>query len=332
MLKLLQRHEGLFEGKLGTWDDELVHFDLKPNAKPFRANPDPVPRIHRDTIKREMKRLCKLGVIEVEEIEGSHWAAPSFFIPKPDGTGRFLTNFRGLNSQIERKPYPLPKISDILQQMEGFSYATAALDLNMGYYHLLLDAETSNICAIVFPWVFYRYNRLPMGTAVSPDIFQAKMNMLFNELEYVRAYIDDLLIITKGERPQDYVETEVDRDNDFHDHLSKLEVVLGKLQAKGLQVNVRKSNFAAEERLPWITLSRQGIKPQQKKVSAILALQPPKSVKELRRVLGIIQYYRDLWARRTDLLAPLTDLVGECGSTKAQRKSTVQNSKEVALG
>jgi len=156
--KLLQRHEGLFEGKLGTWDDELVHFDIKPNAKPFRANPYPVPRIHRDTIKRELKRLCELGVIE--EIEGSQWAAPSFFIPKPDGTGRFLTDFRGLNSQIERKPYPLPKISDILQQMEGFSYATA-LDLNMGYYHLLLDAETSNICAIVFPWGFYRYKRLP---------------------------------------------------------------------------------------------------------------------------------------------------------------------------
>ena len=319
LLKLLQRHEGLFEGKLGTWDDELVHFDMKPNAKPFRANPYPVPRIHRDTIRRELKRLCELGVIE--EIEGSQWAAPSFFIPKPDGTGRFLTDFRGLNSQIERKPYPLPKISDILQQMEGFSYATA-LDLNMGYYHLLLDAETSNICAIVFPWGFYRYKRLPMGTAVSPDIFQAKMNMLFNELEYVRAYIDDLLIITKGERPQDHVETEVDRDTDFHDHLSKLEVVLDKLQDKGLQVNVRKSNFAAEE-IDYLgyTLSRDGIKPQQKKVSAILALKPPKNVKELRRVLGIIQYYRDLWARRTDLLAPLTDLVGECGSTKAQRKS-----------
>ena len=77
---------------------------MKPNAKPFRANPYPVPRIHRDTIRRELKRLCELGVIE--EIEGSQWAAPSFFIPKPDGTGRFLTNFHGLNSQIERKPYP----------------------------------------------------------------------------------------------------------------------------------------------------------------------------------------------------------------------------------
>ena len=78
--------------------------------------------------------------------------------------------------------------------MEGFLYATA-LDLNMGYYHLMLDTETSNICAIVFLWGFYwykrlRYKRLPIGTAASPDIFQAKTNMLFNELEYVCAYIE----------------------------------------------------------------------------------------------------------------------------------------------
>ena len=75
-------------------------------------------------------------------------------------------------------------------------------------------------------------------------------------------------------------------------------------------------------------LSRKGIQPQQKKVSAILALKPPKIVKELRRVLGIIQYYCDLWARCTDLLAPLTDLVGEYGTTKAQQKQKPKNPKK----
>ena len=165
-------------------------------------------------------------------------------------------------------------------------YATA-LDLNMGYYHLMLDTETSNICAIVFLWGFYwykrlRYKRLPIGTAASPDIFQAKTNMLFNELEYVRAYIDDLLVITKGDIPQDQEEIEDDRNTDFHDHLLKLDVVLQKLRNKGLQVNVRK-NFAAEE-IDYLgyTSSRKGIQPQQQKtVSAILvfALQPPKNVR-----------------------------------------------------
>ncbi len=55
-------------------------------------------------------------------------------------------------------------------------------------------------------------------------------------------------------------------------------------------------------------------------MQAILALNPPKSVKELRRFLGMVQYYRDMWVKHSEMLAPLTDLVGECGETKATKK------------
>jgi hypothetical protein len=54
-------------------------------------------------------------------------------------------------------------------------------------------------------------------------------------------------------------------------------------------------------------------------VQAILAIQPPKNVKELRHFLGMVQYYRDLWARRRKMLTPLTSLVGECGQSKVSR-------------
>ncbi len=303
LLRLLLKHEDMFQGTLGEWKGEYVHFELKPGAKPFRGRPFQVPRIHRDTIKKEIKRLCDLGVLEV--IEESEWGSPSFIIPKKQGTVRFLTDFRELNKRILRKPYPLPKISETLQNIEGFQWATA-IDLNMGYYHLRLDPATSDICTIVFPWGIYRYKRLPMGVACSPDIFQAKMNGLFADLEWVLAYIDDLLVLTT---------------DSFEDHLEKLDTVLQRLRDAGLQVNAAKSNFAAKE-IEYLgyTLSREGISPQKSKVAAILALEPPTNVKQLRRVLGIVQYYRDLWARRTDLLAPLTDLVAECGTTKLDKK------------
>jgi hypothetical protein len=71
-------------------------------------------------------------------------------------------------------------------------------------------------------------------------------------------------------------------------------------------------------------LTRGGIKPQQKKVQAILALNPPNNVKELRHFLGMVQYYRDMWAKRSEMLAPLSDLVGECGETKTTRKNKVK--------
>jgi hypothetical protein len=80
--------------------------------------------------------------------------------------------------------------------MEGFSYATV-LDLNKGYYTIRLDPDASKICTIIFPWGKYSYKRLPMGIAGSPDIFQGKISELMESLEFVRAYLDDLLCISK---------------------------------------------------------------------------------------------------------------------------------------
>ena len=104
------------------------------------------------------------------------------------------------------------------------------------------------------------------------------------------------------------------------DHLSKLREVLIRLRHAELKVNAAKCSFCATETeyLGYV-LTREGIKPQPKKVEAILALTQPQNVKLLRRFLGMVQYYRDLWARRSKMLSPLTDLVGECVHTKATR-------------
>ena len=178
-------------------------------------------------------------------------------------------------------------------------YICHRLDLNMGYYTIRLDPDASKICTIIFPWGKYSYLRLPMGIAGSPDIFQAKMSELMASLEFVRTYLDDLLCISKGS---------------LDDHLNKLRRVLIRLRDAGLTVNARKSSFCAvETEYLGYVLSRDGIKPQPQKVQAILALTPPQNVKQLRRFLGMVQYYWDIWARRSEILAPLTNLVGECG-------------------
>ena len=125
-------------------------------------------------------------------------------------------------------------------------------------------------------------------------------------LEFVRTYLDDLLVITK---------------ESLEDHLEKLRMVLIKLQEARLRINAYKSTFCAitTEYLGY-TLTRNGIKPQNNKVQAILALKAPTNVKEMRRFLGMVQqYYRDMWTKRRKMLAPLTDLVGECGQTKSTK-------------
>jgi hypothetical protein len=115
-----------------------------------------------------VERLCKLGVLERQP--ASEWALPSFIMPKKNMTIRFHSNFQEVNKRLVRKPFPIPKIITVLQELEGFFFATA-LDLNMGYYTIRLDPDASKICTIIFPWGKYSYKRLPMGIASSPDIF-----------------------------------------------------------------------------------------------------------------------------------------------------------------
>ena len=91
-------------------------------------------------------------------------------------------------------------------------------------------------------------------------------------------------------------------------------MVLGRLKKAGLRINATKSNFCQHE-IEYLgyVLTREGIHPQAEKVQAILALREPPFVKELRKFLGMEQHYRDIWEKRSHLVTPLTDLVGECG-------------------
>ena len=116
-----------------------------------------------------------------------------------------------------------------------------------------------------------------MGIAGSPDIFPAKMSELMVAFEFMRTYLDDLLCMTKAS---------------LDNHLDHLRLVLTRLREVGLKVNAPKSKFCAEETeyLGYI-LTRTGIKPQRKKVQAILAISMPKSVRDLRSFMGMVQYY-----------------------------------------
>ncbi len=87
-------------------------------------------KVNKETIRKEVERLCEPGVLERQL--ASEWAFSSFIILKKDQTVHFLSDFCEVIKRLVRKPFPIPKISMVLQEIKGFSYATA-LDLNMGY-------------------------------------------------------------------------------------------------------------------------------------------------------------------------------------------------------
>jgi len=113
-------------------------------------------------------------------------------------------------------------------------------------------------------------------------------------LAFVRTHVDDLLCLTKCT---------------FSDHLEKVELVLHRLQKAGLKVNIAKSFFAhsqLEHLGCWIACT--GIKPVCDKVKEVLKIAEPKNQKELQSFIGVANYHRDMWVRRSHVLAPLAAL------------------------
>ena len=106
----------LFDGTLGDWKTEPVSFELKEDSKPWHGRAYPIPQKHNATVKTEIKRLCGIEVLEWQP--ASQWDAPSFIQPKKNNTVRFLTDFREVNTPLVRKPFPLPKIMVVLQELE----------------------------------------------------------------------------------------------------------------------------------------------------------------------------------------------------------------------
>ena len=141
------------------------------------------------------------------------------------------------------------------------------------------------------------YNALPIGLYSRCNIFQEKTSDLKKSLEFVRAYIDELLCITASI---------------FTDHLARLEKVLERIKQAGLKVNPKKSFFDQPELEYlgyWIT--REDIMPTPQKVKAIQNISVPTKKKQLRLFIGIINYYRDMWIRRSDILEPLAKLTSK---------------------
>ena len=213
--------------------------------------------------KKEVGHLVLLRVLEVEN--DSEWGAPSFARHKHRSNQVcFLSEFINLNKRLKKKPYPMTKINEMLLKLEGFQYATP-LDLNTGYDHIQLSENASNLYTIIPLWGKYRYKYLPKGLTNSSDIFQQKMNDLFHRFEFICAYIDKLLILTKV---------------DWTDHVQQLELTLNKMNEKGLKYNIEKAFFGQTEMeylVFWVT--HDGVKPISRKIESTNNMNPTTSQK-----------------------------------------------------
>ena len=255
----------------------------------------------------------------MQQIKTSEWAFPSFIIPKKDGRVHLVSDFRRLNRLLRKSKYFLPNIPTIMQKRAGFRFITK-IDISMGFYTFALTPESQSLCVIVTPFGLYKYLRLPMGIANSPDFFQSVMHPLFDDMSAVECFIDDIAIFTKGS---------------FLEHLTILTKVLRRLEDAGFTVNPLKCEWAvtSTEYLGFF-LTIDGLKPMPKKVEAIINVSRPSSTKEVRSFVGLVNYYKDMRPRRAHILAPLTELCSTRNKFKwnDNHESSFQQMKKLVSG
>ena len=290
---VLTEMEELFEGVVGTREGIEIDFQLKQNAVPFYARPYSIPVALQEITRNAIEMMCEQDILE-ESHEDTEWAAPTFAVPKKTVGVRIVSDFRGLNKWIKRSPWPMPTTCELLHRVGGMTWVTA-LDQILSYYTMVMAPSVRKYLTIILPWGKYRYKRMPMGLIISADIFQREMTKLFSGLEFVMVYINDMLVVTKGS---------------YEDHLQKLRIVLNRMRSKGIQLEPKKSFFCHTqvEYLGYI-INRDGLKAQPEKVDAIVNMALPKTVKQLRGFVGLVNFYRDLWKKRAHHLAPLTNLI-----------------------
>ncbi|POM80135.1 Gag-pol fusion protein [Phytophthora palmivora] len=286
-LAFLTAYQTMYDGHLGRMQFEDYELVLAPNFKPVHAKPYPIARSQEQKAKDKIQQLINDDVLE--QIYDSEMASPAFFLVKPDGSLRLLVDFRWLNKYLRRSPYYVPRIREILMRLAS-AKCMSTFDANLGYYARRLAKHSHYLTAFCLPFGKFRFKRLPMGICTAPDEYQACMERILGDLTFVVVYLDDILVFSQDE----------------DEHLEHLHIVFKRLKKYGVSLNGKKCHILRKE-VDYLgyTLSAEGIKPQAKKIQAIQKIAVPRNRKELRRFLGMINYYRDMVPNKTTLCKPL---------------------------
>ncbi|MET0104994.1 MAG: RNase H-like domain-containing protein [Sedimenticola sp.] len=270
-----------------------VKLHLKDNAVPVVNPPRRIP----EALKFKLK--CELDAMEKDQIimkvnEPTDWVNSLVVVEKPKtGKLRICLDPKALNEAIRRPHYPMFTLEDVTSKLTNAT-CFSLLDITHAYWSVRLDEESSYLTTFGTPFGRYRYLRLPFGISSSADLFQRKVNEVFEGLPGVAAIVDDILIYG--------------RTRDEHDR--NLRNVLDRARDKGICFNPDKMTIGVNE-LPFFghIISDKGLKIDNSKVQAISELGIPDSREKLERFLGMVNYCAKFAPNLAELTAPLRNLL-----------------------
>ncbi|PIK42674.1 hypothetical protein BSL78_20471 [Apostichopus japonicus] len=230
-------------------------------------------------LKAELKRLEELNV-DPESNKTYDWVSSLVSVTKSSGKLRVCIDPQPLNKALKRGHYPLPVIEDILPQLAKVKVFSKA-DCKEGFLQCELDNESSYLTTFQTPWGRYRYKRMPFGISPAPELFQQKIDQNLEGLSGVFVIADDILITGTGNT--------VEEAN--ADHVTNLKRFLQRCRERSIKLNKDKFEYKCEE-VAFIghVLSKEGLRPDPRKVEAILKMPKPENVADIQRFVGMVKY------------------------------------------
>ena len=306
---------GKIEGKL--------HLEVDKTVTPVVMPPRPVPVAIKGELREELDRLEGLGALTKED-KPTAWVSGLVAAMKPSGKVRVCIDPQRLNVALKRRHYPLPIVEEILPELAKAKVFTKA-DLKDGFLQIQLDEESSKLTTFQTPWGRYRWLRMPYGISPAPKCFQQQLDQCLEGLTGVYKIADDLLIIGQGE-----TEEEANQDHDRN-----LKGLLDNCRAKNIKLNKDKFKFKCKE-VSFIghVLSKDGLKPDPKKVEAITKMERPADVPAVQRFVGLVKYlskFLNNLSEMCELLHRLTHKDAEWMWTEEQ-ETAFEHIKKAVVG
>ncbi|KAI3821589.1 hypothetical protein L1987_09158 [Smallanthus sonchifolius] len=262
--------------------------DLAPGASPiaralYRLTPSEL-----QELSTQLQELLDKGFIRPSS---SPWGAPVLFVKKKDGTFRICIDYRELNKVTIKNRYPLPRIDDLFDQLQGSSFYSK-IYLRSGYHQLRVRDEDISKTAFRTRYGHYEFMVMPFELTNAPAVFMDLMNSVCKPYldQFVIVFIDDILIYSKNKEEHLCLILELLKKEQLYAKFSKCEFCIREVQLLGHVVN------------------EKGIHVDPSKIEAIKNWAAPTTPTEVRQFLGLAGYYRRFIEGFLKIAQPLTAL------------------------
>jgi hypothetical protein len=269
------------------------HRIITGDSPPVIARMRPITPGKRQIYDQAFNELLDYGVIE--PALNCPWSSVAFCVSKPDGSPRFVLQYKPLNAITLPDKYPIPRMDDMLAFLGNFKYISQ-FDLSKGFHQIEVAPEDRQKTAFISHRGHWQFKRLPMGLCNSPATFQRMVDAVLGEFKwkFCFGYFDDVSVFSHS----------------FEDHLEHIKIVLTRLRENGLTINPNKVQLCRIKlKFVGYILQNGQCYPDPKKVEAINNFKALKSVKHVRQFLGLLGFYRRLIPEMAMMSQPLLKLL-----------------------